>query len=88
MGEQDVLEARERDFKQFMKNKTTNTREKQENWYYVQQFDETCSICEHGEDDPYLMYGESFQCPHCGVVAWNGWCKRFEMDKRSGGSVL
>lgn len=88
MGEQDVLKARERDFKQFMKNKQNNTKEKQENWYHTQEFDECCLKCMHSGDDWKSVIGESFRCPFCGVVAWNGWCKRFEMDKRSGGSVL
>ena len=81
MKPEDILEIREREFKDFMKDKTANTREKQENWYYLQNWDECCGKCEHAEDDVNLIIGERYMCPHCGVVAWNGWCKKFSLRK-------
>ena len=81
MKQHDILRAREREFKNFMEGKTTNTREKEENWYYNQEFDECCAKCKYSEDDTYLILGERYTCPYCGIVDWNGWCKKFEVKK-------
>jgi len=79
MKEQEILEARKREFKDFMADRTENSEEKEKNWYYQQEWDECCDKCKHAEDDMSLIIGERYMCPHCGDVDWNGWCKKFTM---------